>query len=69
MKIYKVGQRDVFDQHQGYTWHTNKQEAIKAWKQSDKEPEETDFEELEIKLDKKSILIFLNIHCSHPDNG
>ena len=68
MKIYKVGTRDTWAEHKGYSYHTNKREAVKASKESDKKYR-GDIQELEIKLTKEDVLSFLNAYCSHPDNG
>lgn len=71
MKVYKVPSRDEKkDESKGYTWHLTKTEAKKAFKENNaNEAVGDEIEELEFSMNKWDVVQFLNIHCSHPDNG
>lgn len=72
MKIYRVPSRgqEPHDEHSGYSYHLSKREAHNDFKTSGAIPERGDkIEELELRMDKWSMIDFLNKHCSYPDNG
>lgn len=79
MKIYKVaiiGTAESGSEHEGYAYVSNKADARKKARENELEALEnmgldydSAIEELEVDLNKNSLLIFLNAHCAHPDNG
>ncbi len=75
MKIYKVTHITVGSEHNGYTYHTSKKAAEKEKRDDFSEWVEnsghadTIIETFDVSINKKSILEFLNLNCSHPDNG
>lgn len=75
MKIYKVAtrnipERDEDDGHTGYIWTLSKREANKIFKSDGADPKRGDeIEELDLIMNKTSIINFLNTHCGFPDNG
>lgn len=73
MRLYRVGARDDFEEHQGYEYFSSKREALKYVKNFNEyaplcampiEVEETTFE-----MTKKGIIGLLTEWASHPDNG
>jgi hypothetical protein len=70
MTIYRVTHRDVFDEHQGYSYHTIKKEADSLQNKNNKENGKDDEIEVEeVKLTKKGVIRILTLWASHPDNG
>lgn len=75
MKIYKVPTRldpneGMGDDHTGYYFTSSKRDANNVFKIQGAQPELNDqIEELELAMNKHDIIRFLNVHCSHPDNG
>jgi hypothetical protein len=75
MKVYKVPKRndpntEADDGHAGYIYTYSKREANTLFKEGGADPKRGDeIEELEFAMNKRSVLEFLNLHCSHPDNG
>lgn len=75
MKVYKVPMRNIQeidedDGHTGYVWTLSKREATKLFNENGADQNRGDeIEELEFAMNKRSVIEFLNDHCSHPDNG
>ena len=85
MKLYRVTTRRAGNEHDGYSFFTNKAQAESVQKKrnkilyidSDDEEQESanpqlnhdEVEELEFELSKKGILDLLKVYCSYPDNG
>jgi hypothetical protein len=78
MKIYKVhivGPADQGSEHNGYYYTSNKRDAYRMSNKNDPEALkhcgvwDMRVQAFDVKLNKKSILQFLNAQCSHPDNG
>lgn len=70
MKIYKVFQGFTSDGNQGYSYHGSKALADKALKEcEDNEIKDGEIEIIEVTPTKAGIILALNIHGSHNDNG
>ena len=85
MKVYRVTRRRSGNEHDGYSYFSNKAKAEIEQKKENKilyideleaeqefeqpQPNNDSVEEIDFDLSKKGILELLNIHCSYPDNG
>lgn len=75
MKIYRVALYINSESSQGYEYFTNKKSAkdfLNKFKKDcgeDYDDGRSDIQELELGLNKKSVLSFLNAWGSHPNNG
>jgi len=72
MKIFKVPKRAMIDndEHEGYFYTTSKSEAKTFFKGNGADEKVGDkIEEISVAMNKHDLIAFLNIHCSHPDNG
>ncbi len=74
MKLYRNHRFDDDQASMGFTWFTSKREARRDAREDlggDTAVESVDpiAEPFNIKLTRKGILQFLNLHASHPDNG
>lgn len=85
MKVYRVTKRRTGNEHDGYSYYSNKAIAEREQKKGNKtlytdaldaelgesQPQRNrdEVEEIEFELSKKGILDLLNWHANHPDNG
>ena len=74
MKIYQVSYQSHKDSSQGFSYHSSKEDAVKAlakFKRISKEDYNPDSEItiIETQISAKAIIELLNTYASHNDNG
>jgi ribosomal protein S11 len=67
MKIYQNSYRDEGQEHQGYSYHQSKREALKVARKHG--CGEVTTEVIEVQPSKAGIIRALRIYGGHPDNG
>lgn len=73
MKLYRVGLRDDFDEHQGYEYFSSLRDAKKCVKECNATSPlcstPIEVEEITFHLSRHGIIDLLANWASHPDNG
>ncbi len=70
MKIYRVTRRGSGDEHEGYSYYSNKKTAnTEQDKENKQESSNDEVETIETEISAKAIIKLLNIHASYPNNG